>query len=296
MIRQKRMSRAYRRPANARFRAQRLSAGTLKTLSLTEPVYESGRSGSEEAHVSCQPQGQTGSPKMMTLIETSLPRPGRRFEPVQERELHGTAVSACASLPGTHRGLTVVSEMAGPFGVPDFTALVGDSSRLVRRRALGIGPVTNDVDAGIVAVLSSSLGRTEAWIASRLGWPVSTVHRRIPGLLRTQAINEVRPGRYVRHPGLGPIGRLYAVEAKINDWTSALRQVRTYRVWADSYVLVMGKLSMQILAKLSPEVARDAGGLVVNSEWLIRPRLGRVAPYRRLQAAEYFAAASWAKD
>jgi len=93
---------------------------------------------------------------------------------------------------------------------------------------------------------------------------------------------------------LEPGGRLYAIEAKVNDWRSALRQVRTYRVWADGYVIVMGNLSETAQEALTTEVRRDGGGLVLAGKWIARPRIGQSAARRRLQAWEMFAAATGA--
>ncbi|MDJ0378916.1 hypothetical protein [Cryobacterium sp. PH31-L1] len=229
-------------------------------------------------------------------MDTAVSRAGRRFEPQQERELHGAALSAAKSLPSARRGLTVVRELNGPIGIPDFTALTGDPSQILERHAAPIPPITNEIDAGIVAALNATTGRPVEWIARQLGWPPTTVQRRIVSLLRLGAIKGVGNQRFVRDARLGTLGRVYAIEAKVDDWTSALKQVRTYRVWADAYVLVMGPLSDRVLTRLTPEVRHDRGGLVVDGTWVLRPRLGHVAPARRIQAAEAFAASTFGGD
>lgn len=225
-------------------------------------------------------------------IATSTPRMGRRFEPVQERELHQDALTAVRGLPGATRGLVVVPEFAGPLGIPDFTAFVGDVDRLRRRQALDVPPVVNELDTGIVSAAYVRRAAGMQAIAHALGWPVETVARRTKGLVKNGALIEVATGQYVRPEQVGPGGRLYAVEAKVDDWRSGLRQVRTYRVWADSYVLVMGQLSTRIEAALSAEVRKDHGGLMVSGRWVVRPRLGHAQPRRRVQAWELFAAAT----
>jgi hypothetical protein len=87
------------------------------------------------------------------------------------------------------------------------------------------------------------------------------------------------------------IGRIYAIEAKVRDWSGALRQVRSYGVWADAYVLVMGELSPKITGHLRDEVENDRGGLVVNGKWLRRPVLGHHSNARRLWASEHVVSA-----
>lgn len=225
-------------------------------------------------------------------ISTSTPRAGRRFEPVQERELHRDALAAAEALPGAARGLVVVPEFAGPIGIPDFTAFVGDIGRIRDRNALGVAPVLTEFETGLLSASHVRRASSAEDLAAVLGWPLPTVADRLRGLVRRGALTETSPGRVVRPSQLEPGGRLYAIEAKVNDWRSALRQVRTYRVWADSYVLVMGQLSDRALASLIAEVRHDRGGLMVAGRWVVRPRLGHAAPRRRLQAWELFAAAT----
>lgn len=225
-------------------------------------------------------------------VETSAPRPGRRFEPIRERALHADAMNACEGLPGASRGLVVVPEFAGPIGVPDFTAYVGPTSNLTDRQRIGVAPVVGDLDAGILSVAHVARARSATDLAAALGLPVSRLAPRIRRLLGEGALVEDRPGAYVRPPQIDGAGRLYAIEAKVEDWRKALRQVRTYRVWADAYVIVMTGLSDRTREALLVEVRRDRGGLVVNGEWLTRPRIEATDGWRRLQALELFAAST----
>lgn len=225
-------------------------------------------------------------------IATSTPRAGRRFEPIQERELHQDALEAARGLPGASRGLVVVPEFAGPLGIPDFTAYVGNIDRIRRRHHLDVAPVVNELETGIVSATYTKRPSSSQDIARVLEWPVETVAERLRGLVRRGALIEASSGKYVRPESLEPGGRLYAIEAKVYDWRSGLRQVRTYRVWADSYVLVMGQLTERAQAAVTAEVKRDRGGLVLDGRWIVRPRLGHIAARRRVQAAELFAAAT----
>ena len=183
---------------------------------------------------------------LTTVQSTSAPRAGRRFEPTHELALDGDALAACGSLPGSHRGVFVVREMTGPIGIPDLTALVGDLSLLRARLALGVKPVLNQLDAAIVASASVNMPRASGAMAKALGWSTETVIRRLPGLVRTGALLTVRPDRYVRPAALRPLGRLYAIEAKIRDRGAAIQQARsmglgltaTYSLW-ESLALVL---------------------------------------------------------
>lgn len=225
-------------------------------------------------------------------IATSTPRAGRRFEPIQERELHKDALAAIRGLPGASRGLVVVPEFAGPLGIPDFTAYVGNIDHIRQRHHLNVVPIVNELETGIISAAYARRPSSAQVLARSLGWPIETVAERLRSLVRRGALIEASSGKYVRPEALEPGGRLYAVEAKVDDWRSALRQVRTYRVWADSYVLVMGQLTERAQAAVTAEVRRDRGGLVLEGRWIFRPRLGNTAARRRIQASELFAAAT----
>lgn len=225
-------------------------------------------------------------------VTTATPRAGRRFEPIQERELHQDALGAIQCLPGASRGLVVVPEFAGPLGIPDFTAYVGDLDRIRRRQDLDVPPVVNELETGILSAAYVKRASSAQDIGRALGWPTETVSGRARTLVKRRALIESSTGQYVRPESMEPGGRLYAVEAKVDDWRSALRQVRTYRVWADSYVLVMGRLSERAQSALSVEVRRDRGGLMLAGRWVVRPRLGHTLARRRVQAWEMFTAAT----
>jgi hypothetical protein len=230
----------------------------------------------------------------VTVVKTRhtlRPRHGRRFEPTHELELWPDALSACRALPTAHKGSTVVAEMTGPIGIPDLTALVGPDELLAARLASPIRPLLHEVDAAVVGVAHPRLARTPQQFAAALGWPEETVRRRLVQLTRSGALLVVDRNRFRRDPVLQPLGRLYAVEAKVRDWRRALQQARSYSTWADSYVLVMGALSQGPLEQLTAEVAADRAGLVVDGRWVRRPTVHKLSPGRRLWAAEHLVAA-----
>lgn len=230
-------------------------------------------------------------PDRPVTVHAGRPRAGRRFEPIHELELSDDALAAARSLPGAHRGVRILLETAGPFGVPDLLAVVGAPNVLEERLMLDVPPLLNQVDAGVVAAAAPSAPRTAATLARRVGWPVETVTRRLPQLLRTRAL--LRAGRttYVRPAALCPVGRLYAVEAKVTDWRKALRQVRTYNVWCDSYVIVMPTLGPGSVAGLIEAVSADGGGVMLGGKWVTRARLSRRSGAQRLWGSEHAIAA-----
>jgi hypothetical protein len=228
---------------------------------------------------------------MTAIRETERPRPGRRFEPTHERALYDDACLACETLPGAHRGVMAVREMVGPIGIPDLTALVGGEKLLDARLALGVQPLLNQLDAAIVASTYANVGRTAAAIADALGWPLPTVERRLPNLVRSGALHAGSNSCYRRPEALQPVGRLYAVEMKVRDVGAAVQQARMYSVWADAYVVVMGRLGERPFSRMIEEVSADQAGLMIDGRWIRRPSLGSLDICRRLWASEHFVAA-----
>jgi hypothetical protein len=251
----------------------------------------SGRTHLEPVADRSGPSWQSEGVAFATIHETENPRAGRRFEPTHELALHDGALFACRSLPGAHQGVVVIREMVGPIGIPDLTALVGKPAVLQQRLDLPVPPLLNRLDAAIVAVAAPRLSRDLSAIAASLGWPVTTIERRVPALLDVGALRETRPGRYVRPSALQPTGRLYAIEAKVRDRSAAVQQGRSYSVWADSYVIVIGALGARPLDALMADVSADSAGLLVDGRWLSRPVIRSLGVARRMWAAEHVVAA-----
>lgn len=212
---------------------------------------------------------------------------GRRFEPVRELELTDAARHVIESLPRASSGITVLREALMPYGMPDFTALVGPKERLQARKRLAVPPILNQLDAALIAAAAVRRRYSTETLARRSSLPKATVERRLPDLLSNRALLKVG-NAYVRPPGLVPIGRLYAIEMKINGWQRGIYQCRRYAVWADSYVLVMNSLSGRSEQKVVEAVRGDGGGLVVDGRFLLRPRITAPSPATRLLASEYF--------
>lgn len=218
-------------------------------------------------------------------------RPGRQFTPTRELPLHDQAVEAVRRLPGARGEIWLLTEMAGPIGIPDVVAVLGAGAQLRARLTAGVPPLTNELDAAIVASCNSQRTRTRDGIAHTLGWPKDTVSRRLPALLRSGALTEVSRSRYLRHPNLGTFGRMYAVEAKVANWRKGVHQGRRYRLWADAYVLVLAGASERVLPQVTDDLKKDGGGLLIQGRWICKPRTRPQPASRRLWATEHLVAA-----
>jgi hypothetical protein len=231
----------------------------------------------------------------MSFVPDPLPsareRGGRRFQPVQELSLERVALRACSALPGAQRGLIVIKEVVGPFGIPDLVAVVGSPSLVAERRKLGVPPLLNEIDAAIVGAASPRAPRRIETIARRLNWPIDILTPRLPQLLATCALIEVSPCVVVRPEALRPVGRIYAVETKVADWRRAVRQGRMYQLWCDTYLVVMDTLGSAALEALVVASEEDGAGVVVDGQWRRRARIRPRPEWRRLWGSEHVIAA-----
>lgn len=233
------------------------------------------------------------SPPRLVVRRSETQLAGRRFEPEAEARLEPYARAAIKQLPGAHRGVMAIRELPGPFGVPDFVAMVGGQASLEARADLSVAPLRTEVDARLVAAAPARGSSMLDDLACASGLPSAIARRRVDQLIDTGALMATFKGGIRRSGSMQPLGTIFAVEMKVADWRRALSQCRRYHVWADSYVLVMSALSPTQLEKLVNVVESDGGGLVVDGTTICRARRARQKPmWQRLLAAEHFFAAT----
>jgi len=215
-------------------------------------------------------------------------RGGKRFTPLAELDLSPVLRDLAARLPGATSGVIVISEMAGPTGLPDLVALP-ITPRLESRLALACPPVLAWGDARLAATCSCSRALSERALARRLDIPETAIRRRARRLERQGALLPANRG-WVRAKALEPVGRLYALEAKVNDWNAGLGQALRYGSWADASAAVMAQLPRDPTPAIA--LAFQLGlGLALGPRWLVRPKVRRLTLAHRLWASEHVIAA-----
>lgn len=180
--------------------------------------------------------------------------------------------------------------MSGPLGVPDFLAMVGGGKALEARLESGIPPILSEMDCSIISCLYPSRPRSARLIAGHLNWSEESVHSRLQQLQRTGAVLETQSGMFIRHSSLAKAGTLYAIEAKVRDWSQALRQSRGYRTWANNYVVVLGPIGEQARRAVESEVEADEAGLFIDGTWVRKPSRRFPNPLRGLMGFEHLVA------
>lgn len=222
-------------------------------------------------------------------LESRRDRAGRRFAPSAELELHPVLRDLAAKLPGAVRGVAVIAEMPGPSGLPDLVA-VPITEQLATRINYSCPPLVSWSDARLVSAASVNRPFTDASLARRTGVDPADVRRRVGRLLSMGALLEAPNGCIVRAPEMQPVGRLYALEAKVDDWSGGLGQALRYGAWADASATVVQRLPRDPSKAISQ--ASELGiGLAHNHRWLVRPKLRRLDAARRLWASEHVVAA-----
>ncbi len=247
-------------------------AGTVHPMTLPTPLRHATFSGE------------------VAVVASSRVPPGRRFEPRQEAELH-THMYELAQRFGDHQSdLIAIPEFPGPFGVADLAVMATSWNRLCERIEADISPITHELDAAIVANLNPKRARTQGELATALFLSENALNRRLTHLQRAGAVHRSRTGRFTRHEALMPLGRVYAIESKVRAWRRALDQARTYALWSDRSIAMLGMLPTD--PSVAIKEAQCAGlGLAIESTWLVQPRATQQSPARRMWTSELFFAA-----
>lgn len=210
---------------------------------------------------------------------------------MDEVHLHQLVESVAVSLPGHANDVLVVPEMPSPLGMPDFVALIGGREWLDARMTASVPPILSEIDCAVLATLSPARSLSTESVARRIGWAPDEVKSVIARLVRVGAITLTASSAARLHPALRPSGSIVAVEAKLKDWRRAVLQGRSYRTWADNYVVVLGDVGATAKARAEKDVRMDRGGLFTDAGWVVRPRSRQPAAARRLQGFEYILAA-----
>lgn len=214
-------------------------------------------------------------------------RPGRRFQPVAERLLDDDLARLASRLPHASDGLAFVREFSGARGVADAVAVTGWQGALSERLALDLPFLVNETDCSIVAALSPKQPRALPSLSIKLGMSEEQLERRLRSLSARGYVESRRAG-YSRERALVPIGRAYALEAKVSDWRQGISQALRYATWCDAAAVVLPK-DPRNLDVAKARCSKLGIGLASNGRWVVRPRIGRPNPGLRLSAAEKFA-------
>ena len=217
-------------------------------------------------------------------------RAGRPFEPRQERELEVPLRILAAHLPGARDGVYVTPEFVGSNGIADLVAVTRAEPALQLRLSGGLPFLENLSIATIAATIP--IGRpisTEA-LSHRLHMSPRQVAVYCRELETMGIISGAGTG-YKRDFSIRPVGRMYALEAKVSDWSRAMGQAVRYSSWADAAAVVLLRTPAQ-LDKVANHARAMRIGLAIGSRWIVRPRItGPSAPAHagaRLLASERF--------
>lgn len=212
------------------------------------------------------------------------PLPGRRFEPLEERELDGALRYLASTLPGADSSMLITPEFPGPLGVPDLLATVDAERDLAERLADGTSPILREADVAVLAAVAVGRTTTSARVARVAGISQDQAEKRMRSLTSRGALIAVGSG-YRRNPAVRSIGRTHALEAKVSNWRRGLAQTLRYASWTDSSSLVLLRRPREIDAAAG--IARQLGiGLAVSERWVVRPVLHTPIRSLRLLASE----------
>lgn len=214
---------------------------------------------------------------------------GVRFAPTREAELDPALRRLASSLPRSKPGAIMMAEVPGPVGIPDLVALPGPGPALRRRLDSLISPVLNPIGVEVLSALNVRRGISVEAVKRKCGYSDRAVARALRDLEGKGAV--IADGKLWRKSdAMIPVGNIYALEAKVDDWRKGVRQAFRYRAWCNSSALVLSKIPKDSDPLLSA-VRRLGIGLALDDQWLVRPPLFKISPKEMLWGSEHFVAA-----
>ncbi|CAM5739995.1 hypothetical protein SAFG77S_01561 [Streptomyces afghaniensis] len=183
----------------------------------------------------------------------------------------------------------MIAEMPGPSGIPDLVALPGSATRLMERLESKIPPVLKRSEIEVVAALKVRQGISLDTLKSRVHRAEKTVLQSLRTLSQNGAVKKDGNLLY-RAEVLHPVGHLYALEAKVDDWKKGMRQAFRYRSWCAASALIMSQMPKN-REPLLATARRLNIGLALEDRWIVRPRISKLDHVQRLWGSEHFVAA-----
>jgi hypothetical protein len=210
------------------------------------------------------------------VLEVASQRPvlSPQFEPRAEAEMASTLRDVAASLPGARSGVIAIEEFRGPWGVPDLAALT--PARVQQRLSCGVPPLLSENDCRLLA--AASRWTEVAALAALARISARPAQRQVSRLASVGALDK-RGSQVRRNPAIVTLGRLWAIEAKTEDWQSGLSQVHRYRLW---------RVPVEVIAA---QAHHYRVGVIVGGRWVARPRVVLPVAATRLLASEHMLAA-----
>ena len=216
---------------------------------------------------------------------------GQPFQPIAEKELRGLAIAAAGTLPGPTGSVVLVPEMVSPLGRPDFVALLGGEHWLQGRIASSVSPILSELDCLVVSMLHTRRALSVDSIASKIEWSPNAVEKTLLSLCKLGAVERSLTNTFYVNPVIKPNGTLIALEMKVRDWPRAVAQGRTYRTWADNYVVILGDVGKLACDRAQSRIIADGGGLYTDRGWLSKPVSRKAGKARRQHGFEMLFAA-----
>ncbi len=154
------------------------------------------------------------------------------------------------SLSVATEGMTLLEEFSAGTGIADLVFFKAEKTRLKKRVGMSIPAVTDIRELELISIMGHGDTMTEEQIYERVGRSRVYVEKLLLQLLNRNVITYSGEGyRSNLNFSDSAITRTIAIEAKVKDWKSGIKQALRYKEFADySYLAIYEHYSKQCVA------------------------------------------------
>lgn len=172
-----------------------------------------------------------------------------------------------ASLSVTSRGMVSLEEFSAGTGIADLVFFGSAKTSVKKRASKKIPAITSIKELELISIIDGNVV-TEEEISKRIGRSRSYTEKLLQELLTKRVVMRQSDG-YTTNLSFtdSTISKSIAIEAKVKDWKSGIRQALRYKEFADySYLAIYESNSMACMQRLEMFQQLGIGLLLVSND------------------------------
>jgi hypothetical protein len=197
-----------------------------------------------------------------------------------------------ANLSVTTKGMTPLEEFSAGTGIADLVLFDTEKRRMSKRSKKNIPAITNIKELEIINIIGEKKSLSEDAISERVGKSKEYTLRILQDLLDKNVVKHSSRGYSSKlRMTDSTVSKTVAIEAKVKDWKSGLRQAHRYKEFADySYLALYERHSKGSLKRIELFKQLGIGLLVVTDDGTVREILAPVENITEMDRLKHFLA------